>query len=722
MEIIMRLRLFYLTVLFACLFPIVALSQSLEYAGSTFWSGMNGVAVNGNYAYCIFPSGLITLDVSDFSLPVEISKLKLTGYVTNIELQDDALFLISDRSRLVIVNISNPVQPEIISSTIIGSNITDLSISGSYAYCVQWDSLQQLLIFDISNIANPVFTGSIDIPGAYAVSAAADIACVTSDTGFAIVDVSIPTNPTLVVNYDLNVNDPAEDLAIHSSNAYVCTRSRFYIVDISNPEVPTTIGSCGVNLSAERLVVANDRAYLSSIYGLELINLSDLLHPFSQGRYNRGVNYTFVQNYSAFLASPYGLFILDVEDSAHPEVIACYYANTDAVPHTSSNNLLYLLSNSNDTSGIQHSSFVIMEFDDSLNPRILSSYPVQPYASDITSNGQYAYIADNDSGLLVLNISDINNPLFCSRYPGQVLDLQLAENRVFITSGNSIKILDITAPENPTLLGEYYCADNFLPTKIQISENYIYALCAFSYEFGAEYNIKTINMAYPSCPYLENVYYPQAEISGFELADDILYLSTICRGFPGGEVWLKAYDISTPPSLLLTDQMSFLGHFSEIEIFENYLIFNTGILYVVDKSNPSDLRVVSTCPSDGTGIMEFQGNYLCVGGQNALGIYRFSPSAVSDDLKTPENIALPQNYPNPFNAQTTIQYSLKSPANVSIDILDILGRRIKTITPGMQPAGTHRVIWDGSNYSSGIYFYRVNSGAFSETSRMTLLK
>ena len=96
--------------------------------------------------------------------------------------------------------------------------------------------------------------------------------------------------------------------------------------------------------------------------------------------------------------------------------------------------------------------------------------------------------------------------------------------------------------------------------------------------------------------------------------------------------------------------------------------------------------------------------------------------AVEYEPGMPKQIALLQNYPNPFNAQTMIRYSLPEQSQVTIDIFDILGRKIETLVEGPEPAGNHRVRWDASGQASGIYFYRIKAGDFAETKKMQLLK
>ncbi len=88
----------------------------------------------------------------------------------------------------------------------------------------------------------------------------------------------------------------------------------------------------------------------------------------------------------------------------------------------------------------------------------------------------------------------------------------------------------------------------------------------------------------------------------------------------------------------------------------------------------------------------------------------------------PENFILSQNYPNPFNAATTIDYTLASDAHVTVEIFDMLGRRVETLFDSDMPAGSHKVIWNASDVVSGVYFYKITAGDHSDTRRMTLIK
>ena len=88
-----------------------------------------------------------------------------------------------------------------------------------------------------------------------------------------------------------------------------------------------------------------------------------------------------------------------------------------------------------------------------------------------------------------------------------------------------------------------------------------------------------------------------------------------------------------------------------------------------------------------------------------------------------EKFDLCQNYPNPFNVSTHIEYYLPKPSFVKIDIIDELGREVETLVNNESSAGSSYTIFNGENFSSGVYFYRMFvNGSFFESQKMVLLR
>jgi uncharacterized protein (DUF1501 family) len=88
----------------------------------------------------------------------------------------------------------------------------------------------------------------------------------------------------------------------------------------------------------------------------------------------------------------------------------------------------------------------------------------------------------------------------------------------------------------------------------------------------------------------------------------------------------------------------------------------------------------------------------------------------------PSAFQLEQNYPNPFNPSTTINYLLRAPQAVKLDVFTTAGDRVATLVNEYQDVGSYNVQFDGSGLSSGVYFAQLNSGAYQQTIKMMLLK
>ena len=90
--------------------------------------------------------------------------------------------------------------------------------------------------------------------------------------------------------------------------------------------------------------------------------------------------------------------------------------------------------------------------------------------------------------------------------------------------------------------------------------------------------------------------------------------------------------------------------------------------------------------------------------------------------QVPIEFALLQNYPNPFNPQTTISYTLQQPSNVSLSIYNIKGQLVETLVNEVQQSGFHSVVWNAKHISTGIYFYHITAGNFTDTKKCVILK
>ena len=98
-------------------------------------------------------------------------------------------------------------------------------------------------------------------------------------------------------------------------------------------------------------------------------------------------------------------------------------------------------------------------------------------------------------------------------------------------------------------------------------------------------------------------------------------------------------------------------------------------------------------------------------------------SAIHTEIqKVPEQFSLSQNYPNPFNPLTTIRYKLPVGRNVKLQVFDLAGRLVQTLVDEDKQAGNYTVMWNAQDVSSGIYFYRIQTGEFTSVKKCVKLK
>jgi aminopeptidase N len=108
-------------------------------------------------------------------------------------------------------------------------------------------------------------------------------------------------------------------------------------------------------------------------------------------------------------------------------------------------------------------------------------------------------------------------------------------------------------------------------------------------------------------------------------------------------------------------------------------------------------------------------NIVLKTGTTSIGIENIS-------MEVPSKYILFQNYPNPFNASTTIKFDLPKAGQTKFTIYNIQGKEIEILVNQKLDAGSYKTEWNADNYPSGVYFFRIESGDFTETKKMVLVK
>lgn len=302
--------------------------------------------------------------------------------------------------------------------------------------------------------------------------------------------------------------------------------------------------------------------------------------------------------------------------------------------------------------------------------RTLSTY-------DITIAGNYAYIANYDSGLCIMNISDSSNLFQVSRYHSlsRVNAVAVSGNFAYLAAAESgLVILDISDPGNPQEIGVYREGGCWL-CDVQVSGSYVYFLDMNNSKFVI------IDVSDPSNPQ---------------------YV---------GEVLAMRHD--QPMHLAISGNYAFMS------------CTNIGLQVInfVDRSHP---QIVGYYRASGLTMgVSVAGNYACLTDFYNFGIYDCSEALgvvdrISDAI--PKAFSLKQNFPNPFNTTTTIEYTIPKSGKVELKLIDVTGREVGTLVNFNQNPGTYHFQLNAGNLPSGIYFYRLIGQGFSATRKLTLLK
>ena len=115
------------------------------------------------------------------------------------------------------------------------------------------------------------------------------------------------------------------------------------------------------------------------------------------------------------------------------------------------------------------------------------------------------------------------------------------------------------------------------------------------------------------------------------------------------------------------------------------------------------------------------GEYSIPDSESQISVY-MPLSGINENPALPDKVGYLTSYPNPFNVSTVLSYRLLQPYNVNIDIYNLIGQKVTTLSGGMQESGAHTMVWDASSFPSGVYFARLDAGGRSVTTKLMLMK
>ncbi len=663
-------------------------TQSLDYSSSALFSGCSEIKIRDNFAYCAFYDGLVIIDITDYSHPSLLSELYLPGLQRDvhgpyIELMNNYAYLLMDY--LYIIDVTNPSSPfEVGRYDSFHAHGFHLAVSGNYVYTQDLSS--RFLIIDVSNPANPTLSGSCAVTGwPYDLAVSGNYAFSMLDGFMATIDISNPFSPLVLGYYD--TPGGAHGITIRENIAFIADyNAGLTILDISNPSLPILLGNTPFEYS-ENVSVNGQYAYLAAGIepyrnGIQIVNIANLSNPLLCGHYQMPGSF-YNQQYVAcdqnMVFAPHerlGIYILNPSDPNNPVLSGRY--ETDYVYDCQIQGQYLFVANGN--LGLK-----IFDISNSENPILVSNLSTDGSIARLKIEGNYLYFKDDIAGLKIVDISNINQP----EPIGTILDstgiacFDISGFYAYLQKQDTMVIVDISNPTNPQRVGAY--PDHFdIPTaSIHVNNNYAYLVQSAS-RYG--YRIIIVNVEDHHNPIFSGIYTshisPYCPLNMF-VKDNYAYIATE-RALPMGNTRgaLEIVDISNPSSF------NFLGFFEfgefGIEGFSNIFVENN-VAYVsdllaVNVENPASPFTVTEYPIGVRNMCGFN-NYIYIAADNALMTLHFNSTDIRESF-IPTAFSLSQSYPNPFNAQTTISYTLPISSDVSLDIFDILGRKIETLQSG----------------------------------------
>lgn len=418
------------------------------------------VKTQGSYAYIASWEGLFVVDIYDLTSPQVVANAG--GVYAGITLSGDQAYLLSAHSqgRVIIYDIQNPLQPEESSSIWTMEGVSYLAIVGDYGYAnsnnplglcsfnleseeiimcfpeygllgdVFFQNGHPYLVASDFTIFSPTSSGGLNLLGNYSgyfsvvgdILVEGDIAYTYQQKhgglGFASLDFSDPLDPHAL---DFLPVDTLLEFALYNHVAAVLESEQLTLIDISSPDNLSYMASINLQgTNAQNLAASAGMIYISSSYGLEIIDISDPANPVSLPGFPSSDLFSSgdiaIQGSLVFWVSEGKIYIIDMSDPTSPQIIGSCLAE---------------------------------------------SWPSDLAVSDSE------LCASIDTGITCLDVLDPTSPTTISTIPFSSQDLEIIENRLYVAAQYfGIFVYDISDPATPIEIAhneEYYWVGNLTP-------------------------------------------------------------------------------------------------------------------------------------------------------------------------------------------------------------------------------------------------------------------
>jgi hypothetical protein len=677
------------------------------------------------------------LDVVNPAFPSLVGEYLTDGVIHDIRLRDTLAFVCTEFS-LLILNTSTPSVPIPISGVSIGGLPLRVAPVDSFAYVATL--LGYVYIIDITDPLAPQMRGSIPAGGEFLwCLAARERFIYVGNDEFPTLFIIDATNPDFPTGTFFDIGGNGISAQVRDSLLFVGTHGLgigplLQIYDVSIPDSPAFLGESRIPgfPFINALTVEGSMAYVSTLdSGVFAVDVSNIFYPQVTGFFRKELKTANGRTGIAAIGSTVytsyynGLLAIDAVQPDSLREVSLFPTGGDAEKVAVRDSLAFIASG--------YSGLWILDVSNPEQPKQLSNIITGGYASDVVASDSFAFIvnwnlfAESDSarGLWVVNVTDPYRPTLLSHHVGIVRYSQVFHPNMLdrtgnlilvtqpgtITSDSILEIIDVSNPVEPLQLGVVH--GGYSPSYIAVEESTAYLATPDS-------GLQIIDLNDPRNPLrISNVL---ASARGIAVRDSLAFVDRVDSFF--------VVDVSAPPapSIISAIGRSCCGYSSsDMAVSGDYVYLGEGFLSAIDIANP--FNPVEAGFFNGyysrSGVAANRSMVYLADGPYGLWILsNDGTTSVRDRTVSLDKLEhqLFQNRPNPFNPVTTIEFFTPSRGRVVVEVFNYLGERVATIFDGDVEPGQYTCGFDGSNFSSGIYFYRLITPMTSRTRKMVLLK
>jgi len=683
-----------------------------------YWGTVDGIQMVGDMAYVVSGNKFHIVSLADPANPVEVGQASWSDYWGGMSVYVVGnLAYVNPGYGVIVYDITNPAHLVTLANwqPYPGCEVEDFLPLGNIAIMKFLDS--DLCIVDISDLGNIHILGCNFPPNLRAVGMVGDYLCLRY-VGLSIWDISDPTLPVQVARVDTQFY--IWDATISGNYVYAGTNTDgLRIIDVSNPLQPFEIGFCGSGYCVAVTVTGNHAIFLCN-RGLDIWNVSNPVRPFYESSFN-------------------------------PQIPFSHHLS-------SSGNLVC-----GGDMGIRAPSLFIVDITDPNAPIEVSTFGTKGFLYRMMISGSLGYLAGNNSALHTV---DLSNPLQANElgmsneeFPRSSYDVAIRENYAYTACGTQgFLVFDTSNPIQPDFVMAIDYPTDDVP-RVATAGDYAYVSDTFNHV------LRIYSLADPAAPeYVNSINCYPSLYCGFITANGYLYFG-IGSGF-------SIYTLSDPtaPQLVGSCNLSGGNYILDLAPTGNYIYaaYEIGGLRVIDVSDPTHPTEVNSV-GENTWIVATSGNTLMTFGPDGLRAkditdrlnpvtvgYYYYPNATDESIRdmdilgqylltissskfqvfqcdalsgipshpemVPHELALYPCYPNPFNSTAVLTYTLPHQGKITLTIHNILGQQVATLFNGSASAGTHTLIWNAENFSSGTYFCQISSENLLRSRKIFLVK